>query len=319
MGGQERRSDKEQATEENTTTAKPTLLEKIALECSTTGPGFFSPEDIAYMRHERSSQEDETEEPEPEEPVMMTDMAGHHGLLTKIKTSFAHPMVFSVVPNPDAVQDCNFCEIPVFGMVGHFEREVAVIHWENGLGYTEIMNGHREDHGPTTMCETCAYQRLQIMMCPDHRLHKMMVENELDFDSAAEELIITEGRTAGMQQQLQRWCSMCFSLATHMCCTSQPSVSAGEEGDDQAELEGCGLRLCGECAHKLVQVYDNSVDTMATVFDEISKPREKDNDDDSEIDEETPTEANEQSSVRADVGLLRMDGLLMNMVKSMGG
>jgi hypothetical protein len=318
VGGQERKSDEEQAAEENTTKANPTLLDKIASECSTMGPGFFSPQDIAYMRHEKSPQEDETEEPEPEEPVMMTDVAGHHGLLTKIKTSFAHPMVFSVVPNPDAVQDCNFCEIPVFGMVGHFEREVAVIQWENGLGYTEIMNGHREDHGPTTMCEMCAYQRLQIMMCPDHRLHKMMVENEVDFDSAAEELIITEGRTAAMQQQLQRWCSLCFSLATHMCCTSQPSVSAGEEGVDQSELEGCGLRLCDECAHKLVQIYDNNLDTMATVFDEISKPKEKDDDDDSEIGEETPTEANEQSSVRADVGLLRMDGLLMNLVKSMG-
>lgn len=317
MGKKKKRSHKEQVTDENANKPKPTLLEEVAPECSTLSSTFFSAEEISYMRHGKLSENDETEDLEPEEPLMMTDTAGHYGLSTKIKTAFAHPMTFSVGPdnNLGSVTDCNFCKIPVFGMVGYFEREVAVIQWDNGLGYTEIMNGHREEHGSTTMCHVCTFHRLQIIVCPGHRLQEIMAEDGLDYDAAAEDLIAADEGTAAMQQQLERWCSICFSLATHMCCTSQSPISSNDDEDAETELEGCGLRLCHECAHKLDQVYEYNLDSMATVFDESPKPREKEEND--EVEDGASTEAKEQGFVRADVGLLRTDGLLMRCVANM--
>ena len=55
----------------------------------------------------------ESRSPTPE--IEMEDEAGHKGTLTKIMTSFAHPIQFGSIEN---TSDCNFCELPIFGFVG---------------------------------------------------------------------------------------------------------------------------------------------------------------------------------------------------------
>ena len=93
----------------------------------------------------------------------MEDTDGHKGMLTKIKTSFSHPIHFGAIEN---TTDCNFCELPIFGFVGLFEKEVHVIRWYSGLGYTEVGGGHAEN-GPTTMCQVCNIGKLYLVYLED--------------------------------------------------------------------------------------------------------------------------------------------------------
>ncbi|KAJ4355887.1 uncharacterized protein N0V89_003912 [Didymosphaeria variabile] len=293
---------------------KRTLLEEIAPETSIPGSDLFSPEDLAYMDAESSADEEEAAENEPLEE--MEDAEGHRGFLTTIKTSFAHPMVFSNHPvgHSNAVIDCNFCEMPIFGMVGHFEREVHVIRWSNGLGYTEFGNGHREGNEATTMCQQCTCDRLQIMVCPDHVIQPIRLqESALDYDAAAENLMSAPPASSQMQHQLQRWCSMCFSLATHQCCTPQPFIGAHEDEEDPVIMNGCGLRFCHRCALEFDLVYQNNLHDMATALDKEPKPKDTEDQDEEET---TEAEKSDQGTVRADVGLLMVDGLLMSCVEA---
>jgi hypothetical protein len=92
--------------------------------------------------------------PTPE--LEMEDYKGRKGMLTKIKTSFAHPIHFGSIE--EDTSDCNFCELPVFGFTGLFEREVHVIRWYNGAGYTEVGGGHAESYKDgTNMCKDCTF------------------------------------------------------------------------------------------------------------------------------------------------------------------
>ena len=71
------------------------------------------------------------------------------------------------------------------------------------------------------------------------------------------------------------------------------------DGEEEEMLDGCGLRLCGPCELSLRETYGGDLDTMATVVDLEPKATEED--------EEDP-------NIRADVGLLRSEGLLMKNV-----
>lgn len=113
-----------------------TLNETVAPEITKPTLEFFTEEDLADMAHRKTVALEREATPEME----MEDGEGNKGMLTKIMTSFAHPIRFQA-------QDCNFCEIPIFGMVGYFEREVHVIRWHNGLGYAEVGGGHCQDTG----------------------------------------------------------------------------------------------------------------------------------------------------------------------------
>jgi hypothetical protein len=115
---------------------KKTLTETIAPEVTKPTSEFFTEEDLADMTRRNTV----VLEREPTPEMEMEDGEGNKGMLTKITTSFAHPIRFQA-------QDCNFCEIPIFGMVGYFEREVHVIRWHNGLGYAEVGGGHCQDTG----------------------------------------------------------------------------------------------------------------------------------------------------------------------------
>ncbi|KAF2130739.1 hypothetical protein P153DRAFT_336572 [Dothidotthia symphoricarpi CBS 119687] len=272
---------------------------KIAPEVSTPGSQFFTPEDLAdlMMRDEEMPSRAVTPD------IEMEDDAGRKGRLGKINTSFAHPILFNEVAFDETAQqpsDCNFCELPIFGMIGHFEREVHVIQWYNGLGYTEVGGGHCSDKGPTTMCVSCTTSRLQILACPAHQLTPIRHTNEHpSFDDVAEELMFAEPGSIAMQYQLQRWCSMCFSVATFGCACSQPSVC----GEEETELSGCGLRLCDSCEIAL-RGFAGDFDRMAEDMDRQSKIAEFDQQQGRSL----------EGVARADVGFLRQDGLLMRHI-----
>lgn len=228
----------------------------------------------------------------------MQDGVGHKGILTKIRTSFAHPMHFNVTTNE--ASDCNFCEMPLFGVAGHWEREVHVIRWYNGLGYSEIGGGWCEDKGPTQMCEGCTISRIQTVVCPSHELQSMFDDEMTQIvDTAVDELMLAEPGSSEMQFQLQRWCSMCFSLATFGCATLQPSLC----GEDETEIVGCGLRLCRQCEVTLKEGFDGDVDLMASAMEQLPKMNEAD-----------AQRGVLYARTRADVGFLRKDGLLMRHI-----
>lgn len=265
-------------------------------EVSKPGSEYFSREDLADIdaRDEVHLSREATPELE------MEDEAGNKGMLIKIKTSFAHPMAFSAAV--DQPSDCNFCEMPMFGFVGHFECEVHVIRWYNNLGYTELGGGHCEHTGPTKMCNACTTGRLQVIVCPGHEFMNMREGDEemvMDVDLMTDELISAEPGSQEMRDDLQRWCSFCCSVATLGCGTVQPSVAEREDGMEM-EVVGCGLRLCQRCAERLNDEFVGDVGSMAEQMDGLPKTGEADG--------ET---GDVHGKVRADVGFLSIDGLLM--------
>ncbi|KAJ4368810.1 hypothetical protein N0V83_005892 [Neocucurbitaria cava] len=253
------------------------------------GSDYFTAEDLADMQLMRD-EKIVSREPTPE--LDMEDAEGHKGTLIKVQTSFAHPIQFNTLEQVSP--DCNFCELPTFSFTGFYEKTVHVLKWNDGRGFSEIAAGHREDgNGATTMCQECVMSRLQIIYCDAHDLRQMYDAN-LDFDEAANDLMIAEPRSPDMRYQLQRWCSMCFSLATYRCC-------AQGETDEMDETDGCGLRLCSPCEMKLNTEFGGDVNAMVTAYDRMPK-----------IGADTPDGT---WAARADVGLLMKRGLLMANVE----
>ncbi|KAL6710866.1 hypothetical protein ACN47E_007923 [Coniothyrium glycines] len=267
-------------------------MEGVAPEVAKPGSDYFTAEDLDDLL--MTEIEIKSRSPTPE--LEMEDSSGHKGALTKINTSFAHPIEFNVT-GPET-SDCNFCEMPVFGFIGYFEREVHVIRWHNGLGYSEVGGGYCEDKRPTRMCQSCTNNRLQVLVCPFHELQPMYDDSvTANHDTAAEDLLSVEPGTLEMQYQLQRWCSMCFSIAIVGCATAQPSVL----GEEDTEIPGCGLRLCSQCESTLQEQFDGDVNLMATEMDTLPKINEEDGQADEDF----------SGKPRADVGFLSQDGLLM--------
>ncbi|KAF2105341.1 hypothetical protein BDV96DRAFT_592623 [Lophiotrema nucula] len=226
----------------------------------------------------------------------MEDTEGRHGVVTKIWTSFSHPMKFD--SEGTCPSSCSFCTMPCFGMVGYTEKQVHVLKWDNGLGYSELAGGHRDTFDNTYMCQQCVMDRVQVMFCPGHEI-KTLDNGEQDFDQAAADLMEAEPATPMLRFQLQRWCSMCFSLAAYQCCAAQPDLmGASEEGE--AMLNGCGLRLCASCECKLRKDFGCECDAMAATLDKEPKMRAKTKDG--------------TIVTRADVGFLTKEGLLMRNV-----
>ncbi|KAH9875413.1 hypothetical protein J1614_004905 [Plenodomus biglobosus] len=286
----------EPATKASAATRRPLgPTEGDAPEVTMPSSSYFTAEDLAdmEMRDEETSSREATPEME------MEDNAGNIGLITKIKTSFAHPIQFNVAA--EDVSDCNFCEMPMFGVIGHFERAVHVIRWYNGRGYTEIGGGHCEDNGPTKMCGPCATIRLQIMVCEYHELERAIDGTDMPgLEEISDDLISAEPGSEEMLYQLQRWCSMCFAAAKFGCATVQPSVC----GEEEENVVGCGLRLCDRCAARLKDEFEGDVSLMASDMDMLPKISVADEG------------GNLEGRTRADVGLLKRDGLLMTDINA---
>ena len=90
---------------------------------------------------------------------------------------------------------------------------------------------------------------------------------------------------------------MCFSPATYVCRRPQESLLTNEGG-----IDGCGLKLCTPCEMKFREVFGGDISAMAASFDQESKTRESDQD--------------LYGKVRADVGFLCWDGILMRNVEN---
>lgn len=270
-----------------------------APEVSKPGSEYFSPEDLADMM--RADEEVISREATPE--IEMEDEAGNKGMLTKIRTSFAHPIHFNV--SVENTNDCNFCEMPMFGFIGHFEKEVHVIRWHNELGYTEVGGGYCEERGPTTMCADCTNTRLQVICCPNHEFEALHDQADvLDFNVIGDELISADALSGDVRYQLQRWCSMCFSVATWGCATVQASLT-GEDGENTV---GCGLRLCDKCMETLRDEYLWDLEEMAGAMVRMPKTSEDD-----------AAAGALQGKPRVDVDFLRTGGLLMRIMGASSG
>ncbi|KAI4702582.1 hypothetical protein J4E81_002947 [Alternaria sp. BMP 2799] len=136
--------------------------------------------------------------------------------------------------------------------------------------------------------------RVQIVACEGHEIQHIFPNGMTpDFDQTAADLLESAETPAGCQQQLQRWCSMCFTPATFTCGTRQVSLF------DQ-EIEGCGLKLCIGCQVRLTQKFNNDSSVMAETLDLEPKASA-----DEDMDPEN------SMVVRADVGFLCQEGLLM--------
>ncbi|KAL5116239.1 hypothetical protein ACEQ8H_005904 [Pleosporales sp. CAS-2024a] len=256
----------------------------------------FSREDLEDMY--REDEENLSREDTPE--IEMEDYDGNKGMLTKIKTSFAHPIRFNV--SVDYGTDCSFCSMPVFGFIGSFEREVHVIKWYDGLGHTELGGGHCEDKGPTVMCTDCTMARVQINLCENHEFECCFQDDDIQhYEIIAEDLVSEQCGSGDVRYQLQRWCSLCFSVAKWGCATRQLALTGG--ADDDEERVGCGLRLCGKCLETLRDNYGWSLDDMATAMAMLPKATENDGRDDAL-----------EGKPRADVEYLSTEGLLMRTV-----
>jgi hypothetical protein len=261
---------------------------------TVAGLGFFTAEDLADL--EDSNNEEYTREETPE--LELSDAQGRTGIVTKIDTCFAHPIEYDILG--DSTKNCSFCEMPLFGMVGHFERTVHVLKWHNNLGYGELAAGYQEEYGQTVICSACIMIRVQIINCaqPGHKMEPINTDTNVTDDhyEAMTALIEAQPGSDEYFYQLQKWCSMCFSLASFKCCNEQAALIDGEV------TQGCGLRFCGNCETRFRKEFNEDSSIMATALD--LEPKWKDEED-----------AEKQAHpARADVGFLIKDGHLMNNV-----
>ncbi|KAF2263236.1 hypothetical protein CC78DRAFT_604746 [Lojkania enalia] len=270
---------------------------------------FYSDADVAFLEADKDNDEEERlREATPE--VEMTDAEGRRGVLTKIMTSFSYPIIFHTTTPRNGASDCNFCQDVIFGMWGYGEKKVHVIRWHNGLGYSEVAGGHREENEEgTSMCADCTMSRLQVILCPNHELTRYASRGqEEDLDSIADALRVAKPRSAEMRHGIQKFCSMCVKVASFGCCTPQPSLSTTRDSEDGALIPGCGLRLCEDCVEKLRKDFQGDSHAMAAAVDSESKTKFEDGKPVASI-----------GDIRADVGFLTTNGLLMKNVEAIVG
>ncbi|KAF2272795.1 uncharacterized protein EI97DRAFT_347120, partial [Westerdykella ornata] len=228
--------------------------------------------------------------PSPTPPIVMEDAEGNRGVVVEMRTSYAHPILFNV----HDTTECNFCKLGLYGLIGDCEIKCHALQWFNGLGYTELHGGHRETKDPTVMCSSCTANRLQIMFCPNNHDIRPFGGSAPDFETLAIGLCRAKNDSEGTEESLQLWCSLCTTPASFKCVTAQPSLAS-----DEAWIDGCGLRLCGQCERGLREKYHGCVYGMALAYDKELKTKEEDG-------------GMQSGKPRADVGFLKSDGLLMN-------
>ncbi|KAF2749166.1 hypothetical protein M011DRAFT_382110, partial [Sporormia fimetaria CBS 119925] len=226
--------------------------------------------------------------PEVEEDIILEDTHGRSGKVTEITTSFAHPIAF----NAPTLQ-CDFCELPQLGFLGLNEVQgVQVLEWKNGLGYTELHGGHHENFPETTMCSACTSTRLQIVLCdagPGHSVQWIPQEELMPVDAMAS-ILLSAAAGEDTRTQLADWCSTCFRPAVFRCCTPQESVT-----DTHDKIQGCGLALCETCERTLREEHAGRFQDFVEALALQPKYRE----------------GQIEGVVRADVGFLMADGLLV--------
>ena len=144
--------------------------------------------------------------------------------------------------------------------------------------------------------------RAQIISCERHDIQRMYPGDITPgFEEALADLLEVAEAPDEIKLQHKRWCSMCFSPATSTCCTRQVSLLSPDEAEQ--EIDGCGLRVCDHCAKQLKEVFGGDSSAMAAKLDLEPKTRELDEDVQGLV-------------IRADVGFLSREGLLMKNIES---
>ncbi|ORY13566.1 hypothetical protein BCR34DRAFT_561737 [Clohesyomyces aquaticus] len=271
--------------------------EAVPLDGEAVKPktSLFSAADLADLDDVDGVELEREETPE----LRMEDTTGNHGVVTTIWTSYAHPIAFNAKTR-DRNLDCNWCQMPTFSLLGYFEVKAHALRWDNGLGFTELQGGHRETNDENVMCQDCTTTRLQIMLCNGHDVVHIPGGDPDGFEECANQLLNAESGSDGLKWQLQRWCSICFSVATHKCCTAQTSVEEANENESEMVF-GCGLRFCDRCERRYREEFEGVLEDMVAAVDKEPKMRSLDSGDDSGTSEKP----------RADVGFLSTGGLLM--------
>ncbi|KAH6682805.1 hypothetical protein B0J14DRAFT_528407 [Halenospora varia] len=231
----------------------------------------------------------------------------------RIKTFFAHPLVFNYTPDPEGKAPCSWCDSPFFGLWGHGEVDVEVIPWGGAVGNEEIDGGHTSGgkHENSKMCITCTFARLRVTLCTGHKIRQIKGLDVRSFNLVAlvESFSALTGhgdKSAGELAMSAKWCSICVSLAQYECCAPQCFNENGElipEG--QPHHIGCGLYLCSTCK-ELLDRLERSRGARTQIIDELVKWRK------SELWQYNQSRnSNDWDWVRADAEFLTSSGELM--------
>ncbi|KAI9777323.1 MAG: hypothetical protein M1839_008931 [Geoglossum umbratile] len=257
------------------------------IECRFEGP------EARKSRTARQEAEGQAaEEPrdvEESRDIEMPDVPKEH-TIKNIKTSFAHPLTFNHIPNEQGSDPCHWCDAAAFGIMGNGEVEVTVTDQHDGRGYTEVSGGHiAQGLEPTRMCDICTMERIITTSCPAHTMHTIPGRHPrtFDFEAALNQLLL------GSQNHNHNssWCSICPSPAFFECRTPQLHLDLPST-DATPALPGCGLLLCETCHHLLAARYAGDLQALIA---------------DARLDDGVVFPA----GLRADVGLLALDGELM--------
>ena len=213
--------------------------------------------------------------------------SAEQGVIKTIQTAFCHPISFNV---DDTVELCNFCDGSAYAFNGLGPKEVEVIAWSDGRGFTEISGGHlAEDRMPTSMCMPCTMARMRIVECGRHVMHSISsgVTRE-DYTVALSALF------DGKVREQDIWCSLCFGPATHECDSAGCDVRG-------KPLHKCGLELCDQCTGEMKDLHDGDLQKMLgglSVLDDSFETR--------------------PLGIRADQEFLRWNGVMVQHVHGAG-
>ncbi|KAJ9649399.1 hypothetical protein H2201_004938 [Coniosporium apollinis] len=185
---------------------------------------------------------------------VMEDIDGHVGTSTTLRTSLAHPIIFS----HEGREPCDWCTNINHGISGLGEREVEVIEWSNGLGYTETIGGHRAERDSSRICSSCTFERVQILVCSAHKMQ------ELEDAAHDEDLLAQYARlTSGRVSPKDRWCHICPTPASYGCYAPQDDDAEAAE----PESVGCGLLMCEGCATRLNLEHEGDLKAFLTAIE----------------------------------------------------
>lgn len=106
----------------------------------------------------------------------------------------------------------------------------------------------------------------------------------------------------GNEGEGREWCAVCITPAAYGCCTRNPELQdpCGTQEQEDAD-EGCGLRLCSNCAARLGGECGGSLDRL------VRRVVAEDED-------EGEGEGEGGLGVRADVGFLLPEGEMLRRV-----
>lgn len=166
-----------------------------------------------------------------------------------INTSFCHPISFNYDDSARPDRPCHWCESVAYGAFGLGCRDVTVLR-NDGLRYTEIINGHAGDgNDPSRMCIACTQARARVCLCSAHELHAV---ERAARASAADGAAALERLARNRPLPADTWCAVCPAPALYACRAPQADGVWGQpvgRGSPEAEAgAGCGLALCERCA-----------------------------------------------------------------------